>query len=117
VRRHSRRILTFATGSRETERNPRTCRRMFSSVCTGLWEVTVRPWRIRNLDDQCDANLLIDHYRRTKRDRVNGFAGPTRCRSWKTRNRPAGVPIEQALLGDIERAGAVGADAAFTGIA
>src|SRR6266853_2816267 len=35
--------LTFATGSRETERNPRTCRRMFSSVCTGLWEVTVRP--------------------------------------------------------------------------
>jgi len=38
--------LTSATGSQETELNPRTCRRMFSSVCTAHWEVIVRPMAV-----------------------------------------------------------------------
>src|SRR5947208_14502993 len=35
--------LTSATASPETERNPRTWRKMFSCECTGLWAAIVRP--------------------------------------------------------------------------
>src|SRR6266403_5018955 len=38
--------LTSATGSRGTARNPRICRKMFSSGYTELWEVIVRPMAV-----------------------------------------------------------------------
>src|SRR5260370_18810931 len=38
--------LTSATGSPETERNPRTCRRMFSSGCIALCAVIVPPMAV-----------------------------------------------------------------------
>src|SRR5229473_562697 len=41
--------LTFATGSRETGRNRRTCRRMSSSGFTAHWEAIVLPMAVSQL--------------------------------------------------------------------
>ena len=64
---------------------------IFASVRT---RQPLGPWRIRNLDDQLTRNLLIDHYRRTKRGGLP-IRWTTRWRWWRTRSRRDGWPTNK----------------------
>jgi len=73
---------------------------MFSSGIPNSGKLSFGPWRFRNLDDQRDAQPLIDHYRRTKRDRVTDSLDD-KMPVVENKESAGRRPDEQALLGEL----------------
>src|SRR5208337_406760 len=91
---------TSVTGSRATARKPRTWRRMCSFGSTARWPVTARRTGALRLVTSVTRNLLIDHYRRTKRDRITDSLDD-KMPVVENKESAGRRPDEQALLGEL----------------